>query len=132
VDVLRVDPEAESRLPGEVSRGLAVALGLRRRVGKSVLAVVDERSVTADGDVMQIVPVIVNDQSDPRVAADVGHPTTVPVSVESEVILPKHVVDHDLAGRAIRPEAGQHRTPRRGEEWAHLVEQTPAVVHRMK
>jgi hypothetical protein len=51
------------------------------------------------------------------------------VSVESDVVLAKHVVDDDLAGRAARPERRQHRTSWRGKELAHRLDQTAAVAH---
>ena len=129
VDVLGIDAEADPGLPGEVSRVLAVPLGLPHRIGERVLALVDERGAAADRDVMQVVTIIVHDQRDPRVATDVGHPATIPVSVESQVVLTKHVVDDDLAGRAIRPECGQHRTSRGGEERARRVDEKRAVAH---
>lgn len=132
VDVLRVYPEADPWLAGEVSRVLAVALGLAHRRGECILVLVDERRVTADRDVVQVVAVVVDDQSEPRIAADIGDPAAVSVSVKSDVVLAQHVVDDDLAGRAVGPERRQHRTPGRGKEATHRLDQTPAVGHDTK
>ena len=129
VDVLGIDPKADPGLAGEVSGVLAVALGLAHRRGECVLALVDERRATADRDVMQVVAVVVDDQGDPRIAADVRNPAAIAVSVECDVVLTKHVVDDDLPGRPIGPKRRQHRAPRRGKEAAHRLDQTPAVDH---
>jgi hypothetical protein len=53
---------------------------------------------------MEVVAVVVDDQSDSRVAADVGHPAAIAVAVKSNVVVAEHVVDDNLAGRAVRPE----------------------------
>lgn len=132
VNVLGIDPEADPGLVGVVSRILAVPLGLAHRLGECVLALVDERRATADRDVMQVVAVVVDDHGDPRIAADVGHPAAISVSVEGDVVLAKRVVDDDLAGRAVGAERRQHRTPRRGKEVAHWLNETPAVGHDLK
>jgi hypothetical protein len=65
VDVLGIDPEVDTELTGKVGRILSVALGLSHGLGECVLALVDERSATADRDVMQVVAFVVDDQSDP-------------------------------------------------------------------
>lgn len=132
VDVLGIDAEADPRLAGEVIRVLAVALGLTHCLGERVLSLADERRATADRDVMQVVAVVVDDQSDPRIPADIGHPAAIPVSIESDVVLAKHVVDNDLAWRAVAAERRQHRTPWRGKELAHRLDKTPAVGHDSK
>ena len=119
-------------LAGEVSGVFAVALGLSHRLGERVLALVGDRGPTSDRDVMQVVARVVNDQSDSWIAADVGHPTAIPVSVESEVVVAEQVMDDDLPGRAVRSQRGQHRTSRRGKELAHWIDQTLAVAHHTK
>jgi hypothetical protein len=49
------------------------------------------------------------------------------MSVESDVVLTEHVVDDDLAGRAVWPDRRQHRTARRGKEATNRFDQTLAV-----
>jgi hypothetical protein len=132
VDVLRIDPEADPGLAGEVSRVLSVALGLSHRLGECLLAFVDDRSATTNRNVVQIVAFVVDDQSDPRIAADVRYPAAIPVSVESDVVLTNHVVDDDLAGRAVGPDRRQDGTPRRRQELAHRLDKTLAVAHHTK
>lgn len=112
VEVLGINAEADPGLAGEVSRFLAVTFGLPHRLGKCLCALVDEGDATMDRDVMQVVASVVHNQSDARIAADVRHPATIPVPVEQDVVVAKHVVDDNLAGRTVRPERRQHRTPR--------------------
>ncbi len=107
VDVVGIDAEADAWLAGEVSRVLTVALALSHRLRECVIGLVYERSTTTDRDVMQIVAFVMDDQRDPRITADVGDPPAIPMSVESDVVLAKRVVDDDLAGRAVRPERRQ-------------------------
>src|SRR5262249_22822041 len=90
VYVLRIDAETDPWLACEVSRVLTVALGVLHGVGECLLALVDERGMTTDRDVMQVVTFVMDDQSDPRITADVGHPAAIPMSVELDVVLAKH------------------------------------------
>ncbi len=93
----------------------------------------DESRVHLRGEVPELYfcedLVVMDDQSDPRIAADVGHPPAIAVSVESDVVLAERVVDDDLPRGTVRPECGQHRAPRRRKESTHRTDQTPAVGH---
>jgi hypothetical protein len=71
-----------------------------------VHALVDEREAAADRNVMQVIAFVVNDQRDARVAAHVGHPASVSMSVEPNVVFAERVVNDSLARCPVRTERG--------------------------
>jgi hypothetical protein len=71
----------------------------------------------------------VDDQRGSRIAPQIGHPATISVSVDPQMVLAEQVVDDDLARRAVAADRREHRAAWRTQESANRLDQIAAISH---
>ena len=128
-ETVDVDAEADARLAGEVQGVLAVALRLRHRLGDRGFPFVEDGRRSADGDVMQVVGLVVDDERHAWIPTQVGHPVAIAVTVDPEVVGAEQVVDDDLPWGAVAADRRQHRAPRLLEEASDRLDEVMAARH---